>query len=577
MRIICLILLIVSALSLRAQERITAFTSSITVNTDATVHVQETIEVISTGDTVIHGIVREFPTAYADHYLINYTVGFDVKSVTQDGVSAQFRIESVENGKKLYIGDRDLLLSAGKHTYTITYTTNRQLGFFKNHDELYWNVTGNGWRLPIDTVHASIQLPPTIPRASITAEGYTGLQSEQGQNYIYAIDGNRITFSTTQALEPYQGLTVVVTWPKGFVLEPSWNQKLRWFLQDNLFFIWTMLVLLVLLMLVLYCFMIARRKNNQGTVIPLFYPPTDSTPSVIGFMKERTFKDRLLAADIVNLAVQGLIKISCEPAGFFNKDRYTLTLVEDSASKKGHLSEYETTLLETLFSRDELLQGSGTLAITSQNILTIESALVKVNKHCRSHTEPYIVTLNKILYLGYAICGLWFASMIFGAFFFHNTKEWGICLVILIFIARQIKRFYRVYTPEGRKVQDQIDGFELYLKTAEIERMNIIGTPPTKTPELYEHYLPYAIALGVEKQWTKQFASVFTALAQQGHAYTPSWYVGRPFRINSFASDIGSSFNQAIASSSNVPGSSSGSGGRGSSGGGGGGGGGGGW
>ena len=572
MRIVCcLVLLIVSGLPLSAQKRITSFKSNVIVNTDATVQVQETIEVVSTGDTVIHGIVREFPTAYADHYVINYTVGFDVKSVTQDGVPAQFLLESVENGKKLYIGNRDLLLSEGKHIYTITYTTNRQLGFFNNHDELYWNVTGNGWRLPIDTVHASIQLPPTISSSSITAEGYTGLQSEQGKDYTYAIDGNHIAFSSTQALEPYQGLTVVVTWPKGFVHEPSWYQKLHWFLTDNLFLVWTMLVLLLLLMLVLYCFMVARRKNKQGTVIPLFYPPTDFTPSVVGFMKERTFKDRLLAADIVNLAVRGFIKISCEPAGFFSKDTYTLTLVENSASKKENLSEYETTLLETLFSRDELLQGSDTLAITSQNILTIESALVKVNKHSRQQTASYIVTLNNILYLGYALCALWFVTVIF------NTSDWVICLVFLIALARQIKRFYRVYTPEGRKVQDQIDGFELYLKTAEIERMNIIGTPPTKTPELYEHYLPYAIALGVEKQWTKQFASVFTALAQEGHAYTPHWYVGRPFRFNSFASDIGSSFNQAIASSAKAPGSSSGSSGRGSSGGGGGGGGGGGW
>lgn len=580
MRIVyCLVLLIVSALPLHAQERITTFMSAIVVNADATINVQETIEVISTGDTVIHGIVREFPTSYADHYAINYTVDFNVQSVTQDGFPAQFWIESVENGKKIYIGDRDLLLSKGKHTYTITYTTNRQIGFFNNHDELYWNITGNGWRLPIDTVHASIQLPSYIPSFSITAEGYTGLQSEQGQNYTYAIDGNQITFSTTHTLEPYEGLTVVVTWPKGFVLEPSWHQKWYWFLQDNLLFIWTMLALLLLLILVLYCFMFARRKNKQGTVIPLFYPPTNFTPSLVGFMKARTFQDRLLAADIVNLAVRGFIKISSEPIGFFSKDKYTLTLVKDLTIQKEHLSEYESALLKTLFGVNAYTKARATLAITKQNTSIIEAALEKVNKHCREQTKPYIVTLNNILYFGYALCFLWLVTVIFSTFFFQNTNSWmaWICLVFFLALAAQIKRFYRVYTPEGRKVQDQIDGFELYLKTAETERMNLIGTPPTKTPELYENYLPYAIALGIEEQWTQQFASIFTTLSQEGHTYTPNWYVGRPFRFNSFASDIGSSFNQAIAASSKSPGSSSGSGGRGSSGGGGGGGGGGGW
>jgi uncharacterized membrane protein YgcG len=575
----CLVLLIMSALPLHAQERITTFMSAITVNADATINVQETIEVISTGDTVIHGIVREFPTSYADHYVTNYTVGFDVQSVTQDGLPAQFWIESVGNGKKIYIGDKDLLLSEGKHVYTITYTTNRQIGFFNNHDELYWNVTGNGWRLPIDKVRASIQLPSYVPSYSIAAEGYTGLQSEQGQNYTYAIDGNQITFSTTQPLEPYEGLTIVVTWPKGFVLEPAWHQKWYWFLQDNLVFIWTTLAFLLMLMLVLHCFMYARRKNKQGTIIPLFYPPTNFTPSLVGFMKDRLFKDQLLAADIVNLAVRGFITISCKPSGFFYTDKYTLTLVKDLASQKEHLSEYESGLLRTLFDIDTYGLAATTLAITKQNSSIIEAALEKVDKQCLKQTKPYIVTLNNILYFGYALCFLWLAPVIISAFFLHNTKScvalfFGLFLFVL---ASHIKRFYRVYTPEGRKIQDQIDGFELYLKTAEIERMNIIGTPPTKTPELYEHYLPYAIALGVEEQWTQQFASVFTALAQEGHPYSANWYAGRPFRFYSFASDIGSSFNRAIATSSTSPGSSSGSGGRGRSGGGGGGGGGGGW
>jgi uncharacterized membrane protein len=563
----------VSALPLAAQERITTFVSNITVNADATVHVQETIEVISTGDTIIHGIVREFPTLYTDYHAINYTVDFDVRSVTQDGAPAQFFIESVKNGKKIYIGDKNNRLSKGKHRYTISYITNRQLGFFNDHDELYWNVTGNGWRLPIDTVYASIQLPPGIPGSSITAQGYTGFQSEQGQQYTYAIDGNHITFSTTQNLQPYQGFTVVVTWPKGFVHEPSWYQRLYWFLKDNLFFIWTMSLLLSLIMLVLYVFIVARRKNRQGTIIPLFYPPAHFTPSLVGFMKLRAFKDKLLAADIVNLAVRGFITISSESSGsFFSENTYTLTLVKDSLSKKESLSEYEATLLTTLFSAHDSQEEPRALVVTEQNASIIQAALKKADEQCQNLSESYITTLCVIMYEIFliVISILWLVSAIFSLFFV-------IYFFVFILVIGLINHFHRAYTPEGRRIQDQIDGFELYLTTAETERMNIIGTPPTKTPELYERYLPYAIALGVEKQWTQQFASIFTALAQQGHVYTPDWYIGGPFRINSFASDLGSSFNQAIVSSSESPGSSSGSGGGGSSGGGGGGGGGGGW
>jgi uncharacterized membrane protein len=125
---------------------------------------------------------------------------------------------------------------------------------------------------------------------------------------------------------------------------------------------------------------------------------------------------------------------------------------------------------------------------------------------------------------------------------------------------------------------DEIGGFKLYLAVAEKERLNILN-PPEKTPELFEKYLPYALALDVENEWSEQFAEVLAAASQDG-GYRPTWYTGNTWRrwnMEGFASSLGTSLPGAISSSSTAPGSSSGSGGGGSSGGGGGGGGGGGW
>jgi len=138
-----------------------------------------------------------------------------------------------------------------------------------------------------------------------------------------------------------------------------------------------------------------------------------------------------------------------------------------------------------------------------------------------------------------------------------------------------------MYTDEGQKLHDQVEGFKLFLQTTEPDRLKVIGTPPTKTPQLWETYLPYAIALGVEKQWSQQFAPVFAKLEQKGTPYTPVWYIG-PGRFTAadtplFASHVGSSLNSAITAASTPPGSRSGAGGRGGAGGGGGGGGAGGW
>ncbi len=128
---------------------------------------------------------------------------------------------------------------------------------------------------------------------------------------------------------------------------------------------------------------------------------------------------------------------------------------------------------------------------------------------------------------------------------------------------------------------DAAEGFRMYLSVAEQQRLNL-ENPPNKTPELFEQFLPYALALDVEQQWSEQFNGIFADLQASGQAYAPGWYVGphlHDFGSNSggFASALSSSLAGAISSSSNAPGSSSGSGGGGSSGGGGGGGGGGGW
>jgi len=134
-------------------------------------------------------------------------------------------------------------------------------------------------------------------------------------------------------------------------------------------------------------------------------------------------------------------------------------------------------------------------------------------------------------------------------------------------------------TMAGRKILDEIEGFRLYLDVAEKDEMNL-HNPPKKTPDLFEIYLPFALALDVEQRWAERFASLFAGMEEQGEHHHPGWYSGHHWHhqhLGDFSSALGGSLSSAISSSSTAPGSSSGSGGGGSSGGGGGGGGGGGW
>jgi hypothetical protein len=212
-------------------ERITGFSSDITIAPDGTLTVEETIAVNVQGNVFQRGIFRDFPTLYTDQYGNNVRVGYDVLRVTRDGRDEPYALENLTNGRRVRIGNADVLLEHGIHVYSITYTTTRQIGFFEDHDELYWNVTGNGWEFPIDSAEAVVRLPG----AEITQFAYyTGPQGSRELNAAATrLSADAVRFNTTEPLGPYEGLTVVVGFPKGVVTPPTELEAARSYLRDN--------------------------------------------------------------------------------------------------------------------------------------------------------------------------------------------------------------------------------------------------------------------------------------------------------------------------------------------------------
>ena len=184
----------------RADERILSWQSDIRVQADSTLEVTETLQVRAEGDQIRRGILRDFPTAYVNSRGERVVTGFDVLLVRRNGQLEPHRTERVANGVRVWIGDPAVYLSPGIYTYTITYHTDRQLGFFTDHDELYWNVTGSGWNFPIDVVAAEVFLPGNVPAAAILVEAYTGPQGARGRDWAGAADTSGATLRTTRAL-----------------------------------------------------------------------------------------------------------------------------------------------------------------------------------------------------------------------------------------------------------------------------------------------------------------------------------------------------------------------------------------
>jgi hypothetical protein len=531
------------------------------------------------------------------------------------------------------MGRKNVFLRPGEYTYTITYRTDQQLGFFKEFDELYWNVTGNGWTFAIDRAEAVLELPAGAEILKKAA--YTGYFGAKGGHYTTSTDSDgNIRFATTRPLRPKEGLTIAVAWPKGIVKEPSFQERMGRTLRANASMVAAFIGLLALLVYYLAAWYLVGKDPAQGTVIPRFFPPKGFSPAATRFVRRMGFDHKAFASAVVNLAVRGALQIDeDEDSGFTLKKkgegdtqlskgeqkvlkrlfRYGERIeLENKNHKKiqGALSALKKSLKtefeKAYFVRNSnyFLPGAGlTLATLIGTVLTAEDLGIAVfmSFWLSMWTIGCYFLVTKVFgawkgvltsgglkalrgagALGMSLFALPFlAGEVVGLFFFSHAVSALAALVLLVAVVINAVFYHLLKAPTlaGRKIMDEIEGFKRYLSVAEKERLEVLN-PPEKTPELFERYLPYAMALDVENRWSEQFSDVVAAAGEGDAGYRPVWYSGRHFsssNLSGFSSALGSSFAGAISSASTAPGSGSGSGGGGSSGGGGGGGGGSGW
>jgi len=547
------------------QERILSYDSSIDVKKDGSMIVTETIQVRAEGKQIRRGIYRDFPTYYVNNFGVIKIVGFDVKSVSRDGDYEDWKVKGISNGVRVYIGNARRYLKEGIYTYKIRYKTTRQIGFFEKHDELYWNVTGNGWSFPIDKVTAAVKLPFNIGKDKITMEGYTGKLGSTGQEYKTTILDNGGKIQVTRNLYKNEGLTLVMAWPKGVLSEPSLIQRYKYFLNDNFALLMGLFSLVMVFIFQYRAWLKAGRDPNPGVIFPHYNPPKGYSPAASRYISEMSYDNKVLTAAIVNLAVKGYLTIT----------RIHGDYILNKTSSEEVLAAGEKVLLKKLFDkRNELKLESWNHDIVSKAMSAHEDSLKRnyLNIYF-SHNSGRIwlsVLATVAMFILTIVMGSITGSSVFPIFI--------VPFVLIIVISITFAILMKAPSKKGRELMDKLDGFKMYLEVAEQDELNL-RHPPDKTPELFEHYLPFAIALNVEQAWAEQFTSVFSALSAGNAQYHPVWYMGDfdSNHLDIFTLDVSSSLTSTISSASIDPTVSSGSGGGGSSGGGGGGGGGGGW
>ncbi|MCB1215270.1 MAG: DUF2207 domain-containing protein, partial [Deltaproteobacteria bacterium] len=541
-----------------AEERIIEFHSYIEVQPDSSLLVREEIKVKAEGNKIKRGIFRDFPVMYQDETKGSYSVDFEVREVLRDGQQEDYHLERQDAYERIYIGSRDVFLSPGVYTYSLSYYTKGHLNFFKDHDELYWNVTGDKWDFKIEEARASVRLPKRLDKEAIQYQAYTGSYGSRVANYEAWVDQEgEIQFKTTKPLSYQEGLTIVVGWPKGLVKESEKKYLDRSSKEEMVY------GLLVLVILLLYYYLIWLKVGKDpkgGAVIPLFHPPQDYSPAALRFIKRMGFDDKAFAASLINLAVQGNISIKKEVDDFE---------IEKTSSKSQPVFSDESALLDAL---------PDSLKLENKNYQTVgrvKEALVKALN--ARYGKNYFIKNTKFLIPGIllSLLGLFYVLMPHWGFYYFLEKidalvifawmsgaamallvlwpklrdQWkqvwqvrglgffvvikaiGMGLLGLILVAALLGGFVGLFvfvslamallitlmlvinigfyewlkapTIKGRALLDQAAGFKLFLSVTEKERLAFVH-PPELTPELFEKYLPYALALDVELFWAEQ-------------------------------------------------------------------------
>ena len=564
-RLFALVLLCLPLASL-ADERILSFHSDVRVMADGMIEVTETIKVRAEGNHIRRGIYRDFPVDYEDRLGNAYRITLEPLAVLRNGEPEAFHTARSGRDVRTYFGRSNRFIEHGVHTYEFRYRANRILGFFEQHDELYWNVTGNNWAFPIDEASATIRLEFDAPRDALLVEAYTGRLGSKAQDYgRFLDDAGNVQFRANGSLPPAHGLTVVVGWPKGYVTEPTIVDRIGWLLKDNRNLLAALAGLILLLLYYIPTWIKHGRDPDEGVVITRYEPPTGFSPASLRYIRQMYYDDKVMTAAIVNLAVKGYLTIK-------NSDDTHSVHKNSMVEALAPMAPGEKELYEALFAEDDDV----TLKNSNHEVLGGARSAHKESLQ-RDYKQHYFRTngwLNVPAIL-IVILSTIIAVKIGNGPTFPVIATIIASFLVLVFFAIIMKR----PTMRGRKLLDEMMGFSDYLEVAEKEELNL-RNPPEKTPALFETLLPYALALGVEQAWSEKFASGLAAVRNpDGGAYSPSWYNGswNTANLSKTTSNLSSGLNSALGSSVSPPGSSSGGGGGGFSGGGGGGGGGGGW
>ncbi|MFP4458818.1 MAG: DUF2207 domain-containing protein [Candidatus Zixiibacteriota bacterium] len=535
---------------------------------DETIYIKEKVEV-DFGKEQWHGIERFIPYKYKRD-MHNYKLRIYIASIKDEaGKSLKYKTYKKDGNLVLRIGDADKYVS-GTEYYYIDYQVRRAINYFDDKAELYWNVTGNDWRIPIRKASATVRFPASVDDADdIQAKCFTGGfgQAETDCDIEY-LRNDEIRISTGRIM-PGEGLTFAAQIPKYHMEPPSKGQRIAWFLQDNIDVIFGVLIPIIVFIFMLMTWLKKGRDPlDVHSVMVRYEPPDELNPAQAGSLYDETVDMRDITSTIVDLAVRGYLRIEeveSDKFLFFKNKDYRIVQLKEYDDLKG----YEMTMLNALFRLGHTYNPTGdNTHLKSVLISELKNKFYKDLTSIKSSIESSLVDAgcfdeapqNVIKkYVLFGIIG--FSLAIISVVILHSIALMvGFLLSALIIII--FSKFMPAKTRKGATLARHILGFKEFVGRVEKDRIERMAK---EDPTVFDRLLPYAMALGVEDHWANAFSDLYRD--------PPNWYRGRAtgsaFTTAILVNSLGGAMNSMGNSMSSAPrGSSAGSGGSGFSGGG---------
>ncbi|MGA2962571.1 MAG: DUF2207 domain-containing protein [Candidatus Korobacteraceae bacterium] len=489
--------------------RIAEFHSNLSVMPDGAMLVTEDITAVFTGE--YRWISRSIPIEYPGPNGTNYTLFLKIGGVTDENqkpLKYETGIQGAYRYLKIYL---DNAFNTDK-TVRITYTVQNGVRFFDDHDELYWNVTGNDWPVPIDNASALVVFPASAS-GSLRAQAFTGAYGSAERDAQAEVTGNQVTFETNNPLPMRGGLTLDVYVPKGFLHQPGPITRALWFVRSN-----AIVLLPVFAFIVMFTMWWFKGRDPKAglSVAPMYEPPKGMSPGEVGSLVDDSVLPRDITSTLVDLAVRGYLKIEeqSDKALFFNSTDYVFHLMKPPA-EWNDLADHEVEILRNMFPEPSarLTTLSG---LKNRFYLALPSVKQEILGELKSkgmyRVDPesaHGYRLVGILIIALPFIGLQAMGV---AQFFLSPLVAIISIAMALLIVFLFGREMTAKTLRGVRTVVEIQGFKEFMTRVDADRLKRMP------PDTFEKFLPYAMALGVEKHWAHAFEGIIHD--------PPSWYVG---------------------------------------------------